>query len=74
MPPFVGGLGEPVEEDHDLTVVRPRRPHVEREVADVDLRQGDPVTGLTRAAGGFGDGFTRFRRLCHRIGRPAHPD
>ena len=66
VPPLVRRLGESVEKDHDLAVVRPRRPHVEREVADVDLRHRDPVVGLTRGRAGGGD------RFATRRGPPGH--
>ena len=77
MPPFVGRLGKPVEEEHDLALVRTGRPHVEREVADVDLRHRDPVVGLTRTGDDGGDRFAarrgprgRVRRAPPRDGQP----
>ena len=43
--PLVGGLRKPVEEDHDLSVVRTGHADIEREIADSDLSQGDLASG-----------------------------
>ena len=46
--PLIGCLRKPVQQDHDLSVLRACHPHVEREVAHFYLRHRDLASGLAR--------------------------
>ena len=44
--PLVGCLREAMKEDHDFAVIRTGYPHIEREIANADLRKGQAGGGL----------------------------